>query len=97
KGIKPGGADIDAVLEPFAGSHPADIISAAGVSRGLNVHAFAAAIRAAIVRRLHIMISHALTPVIKIFSLYRARQGPRSSTEGRRRERQARPLKLKPI
>ena len=72
--------DVDGVGEELAGRNPADVVSAAGVACGFDVHV-ARPVLTAVIARTGVVVRHALATVVEVFRLKRARDGPRHAAE----------------
>ena len=62
------GSYVDGIFQPFPHGHPTDVVAAAGIGSRLDIHA-GVPVGAAEIDRLHIVIGHAFTAIIKIFGL----------------------------
>src|SRR5262249_45784882 len=90
--VAAGAGDVDGVLEPLASLGPADVVAAARVGRGLDVHAVGAVL-AAVVGCIGVVVGDALAAVVVILGLDHARDRPRRAAVrlvGRRVDHQCR-------
>src|SRR5665213_471451 len=61
--------EIHGIAQPFAGGRPADVVSAARVGAGLEVHAFGGAIFAAVVGFVQVVVRDSFAALIVVFDL----------------------------
>src|ERR1041384_3768432 len=94
--IEAGRSDVDGIIQPFAGARESDVVTAAGIGTGFDVHTFRA-ILAALIHRIGIGIGQFLSALIEVFRLDQAREGRRDTAERSGRDANAGALKFDPV